>query len=104
MKGTLAVTGTTTATGGLTVGSGGTVVTNLRHGNATLVAGTVTVTDTAITANSRIQVNRFTDGGTLGDSYSVTRSAGASFTITSKTANATQTLNTSVITYLIIEP
>ena len=89
--------------GTLAVG-GGTVVAKLRHGNATLVAGTVTVTDTAITANSRIWVNRRTDGGTLGDSYSITRSAGASFTITSKTANVTASLDTSVVTYLIIEP
>jgi hypothetical protein len=89
--------------GTLAVG-GGTVVAKLRHGNATLVSGTVTVTDTAITANSRIWINRFTDGGTLGDSYSITRSAGASFTITSKTANATASLDTSVVTYFIIEP
>jgi hypothetical protein len=89
--------------GTLAVG-GGTVVAKLRHGNATLVSGTVTVTDTAITANSRIWINRFTDGGTLGDSYSITRSAGASFTITSKTANVTASLDTSVVTYFIIEP
>jgi hypothetical protein len=89
--------------GTLAVG-GGTVVAKLRHGNATLVTGTVTVTDTAITANSRIWINRFTDGGTLGDSYSITRSAGASFTVTSKTANVTASLDTSVVTYFIIEP
>jgi hypothetical protein len=92
------------AVAGASTFGGGTSIAKIRHGNATLVAGTVTVTDTAITANSRIQVNRFTDGGTLGDSYSVTRSAGASFTITSKTANVTQTLDTSVVTYIIIEP
>jgi hypothetical protein len=94
---TLSVTGATTL-------GGGTAIAKLRHGSATLVAGTVTVTDTAITANSRIFINRFTDGGTLGDSYSITRSAGASFTITSKTANVTATLDTSVVSYLIIEP
>ena len=94
---TLAVTGATTL-------GGGTAIAKLRHGSATLVAGTKTVTDTAITANSRIWINRFTDGGTLGDSYSITRSAGASFTITSKTANVTATLDTSVVSYLIIEP
>ena len=94
---TLSVTGATTL-------GGGTAIAKLRHGSATLVAGTKTVTDTAITANSRIWINRFTDGGTLGDSYSITRSAGASFTITSKTANVTATLDTSVVSYLIIEP
>lgn len=95
---------TTLAVAGATTLGGGTAIAKLRHGSATLVAGTKTVTDTAITANSRIWINRFTDGGTLGDSYSITRSAGASFTITSKTANVTATLDTSVVSYLIIEP
>jgi len=99
----LTVASTFSVTGATTLG-GGTAIAKLRHGSATLVAGTKTVTDTAVTANSRIWINRFTDGGTLGDSYSITRSAGASFTITSKTANVTATLDTSVVSYLIIEP
>ncbi len=102
--GALIIDGGTTLTGGTTIGAGGTAVTKLRHGTATLVSGTVTVTDTAITTNSRVFVNRFTDGGTIGDSYSITRSAGANFTITSKTANATVTADTSVVAYEIIEP
>ena len=101
--GAVAIASTLAVTGATTLG-GGTAIAKLRHGSATLVAGTQTVTDTAITANSRIWINRFTDGGTLGDSYSITRSAGASFTITSKTANVTATLDTSVVSYLIIEP
>lgn len=104
-------TGATTLTG-LLYGNGtsaitgipGTVITKLRHGTATLVSGTVTVSDANTTASTRIFVNRFTDGGTLGDSYSVTRSAGASFTITSKTANATVAGDTSTVAYLAIEP
>lgn len=75
-----------------------------RTGTATLVSGTVTVANTSVTANTRIFVNRFTDGGTVGDSYSVTRSAGVSFAITSKTDGSTQTSDTSVVAYQLIEP
>lgn len=79
-------------------------VTQVRFGTAVLVAGVKAVTDTAITANSIIIVNRNTDGGTIGCSYSITRSVGASFTITSKdSAGATQTADTSTIGYVIIE-
>ncbi len=95
--------GASTLTGGATIG-GGTAVAKWRHGTATLASGTVTVADAAITTSSRIWVNRFTDGGTVGDSYSITRSAGANFTITSKTANATVAGDTSVVAYQIIEP
>lgn len=87
------------------IGSGATQVTRIKHGTATLVAGTVTVSDTSITANSRVFVNRFTDGGTVGASYSVARSAGASFTITAKDGvGVNQTLDTSVVAYEIVEP
>jgi len=96
-------TGTTT-NGGVVVGTNGTPSGLIRHGTATLVSGTVTVSDTNIVAGSRIFVNRQTDGGTIGDSYSITRIAGTSFTITSKTANATATLDTSIVSYLIINP
>jgi hypothetical protein len=96
-------TGTTT-NGGVVVGTNGTASVLIRHGSATLVAGTVTVADTNIVAGSRIFVNRQTDGGTIGDSYSITRIAGTSFTVTSKTANTTATLDTSTVSYLIINP
>jgi len=90
--------------GSLTVGSAGTATATVKHGAATLVAGTVTVSDSDILTTSRIFINRQTDGGTLGDSYSITRSAGVSFTITSKTANATATGDTSTVSYLIVNP
>ena len=89
--------------GGICVG-GGTEIAKLRHGTATLVAGVVTVTDTAITANSRIFPVPFADGGTPGARLTPSRSAGASFTITSNDAGVTQTADTSIIAYLIIEP
>lgn len=82
---------------------GGTTFTYAAHGTSVLVAGTVTVSNANVTANSRIFVNRFTDGGTVGSSYSVTRSAGVGFTVTSKDgAGATQTLDTSTVAYEII--
>jgi hypothetical protein len=96
-------TGTTTA-GGVAIGTNGTASVLIRHGTATLVAGTVTVLDTNIVAGSRIFVNRQTDGGTHGDSYSITRVAGTSFTITSKLGTDVQTGDTSIVSYLIINP
>jgi len=71
--------------------------TGQRAGNATLVAGTVTVTNTSITANSVIIPSRKTAGGTVGD-LTYTTSAGASFTI-----NSANILDTSVVSYLIQE-
>jgi len=71
--------------------------TGQRAGNATLVAGTVTVTNTSITANSVIVLIRKTAGGTVGD-LTYTLSAGASFTI-----NSASILDTSVVSYLIQE-
>lgn len=82
-----------TAGKGLQLQSG----TGQRAGNATLVAGTVTVTNTTATANTVIVLTRKTSGGTIGDlSYSV--SAGVSFTI-----NSVNALDTSNVSYLMIE-
>lgn len=78
---------------------------NGRAGTATLVAGTVTVNTTAVTANSRIMVQRQTDGGTVAASYSITRTAGASFTITAKDGSgADQTADTSTVAWWFYEP
>lgn len=97
-------------TGGLvcsTVGKGITVKsgTGARAGNATLTAGTVTVTNTTVTANTIIVLSRKTAGGTLGaGGYSYTLSAGASFTITAvDLAGVLSALDTSVISYWLIE-
>ncbi len=89
---------------GIAIGANGTPTPTIKHGTATLTAGTVTVSDADVVAGSRIFVNRQTDGGTCGDSYSITRSAGVSFTITSKTASATVTGDTSTVSYLLINP
>ncbi len=79
---------------------------NAKQGLASaLVAGTITVANTAVTANSRIFVQRQTDGGTVGASYSLTRVAATSFTITAKDGvGATQALDTSILAYQIFEP
>jgi hypothetical protein len=70
--------------------------TNARMGVATLVAGTVTVANTSVGANSRIFLTRATAGGTLGQlSYTVT--AGVSFTINSAAAE------TSTVNWMIVE-
>lgn len=82
------------------------VVTNARVGTATLVAGTVTVSDTSITANtmiilSRKSINSSTAIGTLTVG---TITAGASFVINSLQSNATvQTNDVSIVWYSLIE-
>lgn len=70
---------------------------NQRAGNATLVAGTVTVNNTTVTANTLVHLTRKTAGGTIGNA-TYTLSAGNSFTITSDSAS-----DTSVFTYILTE-
>lgn len=71
---------------------------NKRMGVATLVAGTVTVANTSITASTRIFLTVQTAGGTQGF-LSTTRSAGTSFTINSSSASETST-----VAWLLVEP
>jgi len=66
-------------------------------GNATLVAGTVTVTNANVTADSVIKINYKTAGGTQGF-LNYTISAGVSFTITSSSGS-----DTSVVSYEITQ-
>lgn len=93
-----------TVNGNLTLGTAGnkiniTTGSNASAGTATLVAGTVTVNTTAVTASSIILLTRQTTAGTLGTSVDVTaRTAGTSFTIT---ANGS-VLDTSTVGWLII--
>lgn len=75
--------------------------TNATMGTATLVAGTVTVSTTKVTASSRIfltiqSLGTVTVPSTIGIT---TRTAGTSFTITSTSA-----VDTSVIAWVIFEP
>lgn len=70
-----------------------------RSGVATLVGGTVVVSDTATTANSRIILTCQTPGGTPGFLRVSARTAGTSFTILSSSGT-----DTSVVGYYIVEP
>jgi hypothetical protein len=83
------------AGGGIAIKEGGAIA---RMGVATLAAGTVTVNNTSVTANTRVGYFRQAPGGTLGQ-LSVTKVAGTSFTITSTSGS-----ETSVIFWILFEP
>ena len=73
---------------------------NCKQGIATLSSGTVTVSNTSVTANSRIQLTiQDPNGGTPGAIYISARTAGTSFDITS-----TSSTDTSIVAYFITEP
>jgi hypothetical protein len=72
---------------------------NKRMGLATLVGGTVTVSNTSVTASTRIFTSRQTAGGTLGHLSIGTVVASTSFVINSSSAT-----DTSVVAWLLIEP
>jgi hypothetical protein len=83
-----------TAGGGVAIAEGA----NARQGVATLVAGTVTVANTSVTATTRVDTFRQEAGGTLGH-LSVTKNPGVGFTITSSSAT-----ETSAIGWVLFEP
>jgi hypothetical protein len=89
----------TRSTGKLTLGSGATALTRIKHGSATLIAGSVVVSDANVTASSLIYVTGNSDGGTPGWLRVSARSAGASFTITSSSGS-----DTSTVAWVMIEP
>lgn len=71
---------------------------NCKMGTATLVGGTVTVSNTSVTSNSLIFLTTQSVGGTVGYSYISAKVASTSFTITSISA-----LDTSIVAWLIME-
>lgn len=82
------------AGGGIAIAEG----TNARMGVATLTGTTpVTIANTSVTANTRVGVFRQTATGTLGH-LSVTKNAGANFTIQSSAAE------TSTVFWILFEP
>jgi hypothetical protein len=95
----LAQSGALSVTGGLTLHANGTKVSRIRHGRATLVAGSVAVSDAYVTTSTRILLSVYTTGGTVGHLHTGTRSAGVSFTITSSSGT-----DTSVVDWVAIEP
>lgn len=82
--------------------------TNATMGQATLVAGTVTVSTTKVTGNSRIMLTAQNNSGTEYGIVKVSaRASGTSFTITSYRGNNTTTVaagDTSNVAWQIIEP
>jgi hypothetical protein len=70
-----------------------------RQGASILVAGTVTVSTTAVTANSRIFLTCQDGGGTPAFEYISARTSGTSFTITSLSAT-----DTCLVAWEIFEP
>lgn len=79
---------------------------NKSFGTTTLVSGTKTVTNTRVTANSKILVYLLTPSGTLANSYAAPPAnitAGTSFVINGYQSNATvQTGDNSVVAYIIV--
>lgn len=73
--------------------------TNAKMGTATLTAGAATVSNTSVTATSRIFLTSNADGGTPGFLRVSARTAGTSFTITSSSGT-----DTSTVAWIIYEP
>lgn len=69
-----------------------------RAGNATLVGGSATVTNTTVTANTLVLLTRKATGGTIGMAVTYSVSAGVSFTISSDNV-----LDTSTYSYMLVE-
>ncbi len=67
--------------------------TNASVGSSVLVAGTVTVSTTAVTASSKIFITRGITGGTVGELSIGTITAGTSFVINSVSSSETSTVN-----------
>jgi hypothetical protein len=84
-----------TAGRGLRVAEGS----NAKMGTAVLVAGTVVVSNTSVTANSRIFLTCQTPGGTPGFLRVSARTAATSFTILSSSGT-----DTSTVGWMIVEP
>jgi hypothetical protein len=94
----MALLGNVLSVNGLNVGAG-TNISQIKHGRATLVGGTVTVSDASVTANSRIFVSSAVGGGTPGWLRVSARSAGVSFTILSSSGT-----DTSQVDWMIVNP
>lgn len=78
--------------------------TNARVGSSTLAAGTVTVANTGVTANTKVKIQLVSTSGTLGVMYIYTVNPGVGFTITSVTAaGLTQTLDLSTLDWYLTE-
>jgi hypothetical protein len=88
------------------LGSGGTLLRQVRTGTATFVAGVATVADARVTAATQIFAQRMAVAGTSGVGIAVVVTPGTGFTLTSQTAGAltTQTADTSTVAWAAIQP
>lgn len=81
---------------------------NAKQGTSTLTNGTVTIANSSVTANSRIQITRFAKNGStaFGELSVLSRTAGTSFTVTANNPADTtlQTADQSSFAYTIFEP
>jgi hypothetical protein len=85
--------------GALNVGTNSVSMSNVRHGTATLVAGSATVSDAYVTSSTRIFLTSQSDGGTPGWLRVSARTASTSFTITSSSGT-----DTSTVAWMAVEP
>lgn len=83
---------------GFQVGTAGTGIAQIKRYSVTLVAGTATVSDSDITANTQVIMSVLTPGGTVGD-LDFDLAAGSSFTANSSSATDTSTIICTVIIY-----
>lgn len=77
---------------------------NARMGTATLVGGTVTVSNTSVTANTRIYLTKAVGGGTRGLLEVGTVTPSTSFVINSVDSAGALAADTSTVNWLLIEP
>lgn len=94
-SGTTLSTDNTVSADGLKIKEG----TNARMGTTALTLGSATVSNTSITANTRVFLTSQEDGGTPGWLRVSARTAGTDFTITSSSGT-----DTSTVAWLLIEP
>lgn len=85
---------------GMVVGANGVKVSQIRCGvTGAMTAGSITVTDANVTANTIIMLTEQSTGGTAGSVRVSSRTAGTSFVITSTSGTDTGTVG-----YCMIEP
>lgn len=75
-----------------------------RSGSSVLSSGTITVSNTTVTAKTKILIQLLTPGGTLGTHYKYAISAATNFTITAvDTSGATVATDTSTVVWFMVE-
>jgi len=95
----VAITGDTTTTGGLTLGTTGTKVTSLRHGRVTLTAGIGTVSINPISTGDRFYITTVSPNGTVGFCVVSNIVSNTSFQVVSSSAT-----DTSNVDWMVISP